>query len=51
MPRAIPSSDKTKAPKAVSKKASPRKILKKASAGPSRLDALPAHVDDNVGGN
>jgi hypothetical protein len=45
MPRAIQSTKKAKAPKAVSKKASPRKIIKKAAAGPSRLDALPARVD------
>lgn len=45
MPRAIQSTKKAKAPKAAPKKASPRKIVKKASAGPSRLDALPVHVD------
>lgn len=45
MPRAIQSPKKAKAPKAAPEKASPRKIIKKASAGPSRLDALPGHVD------
>jgi len=45
MPREIQSTKKAKAPKAASKKVSPRQIIKKASAGPSRSDALPAHVD------
>jgi len=45
MPRAIHAVKKAKAAKAVSKKAVPRKISEKASAGPSGSDALPAHLD------
>jgi hypothetical protein len=45
MPRATHAMKKTKAAKANSKKAVPPKIIKKASAGPSGSDALPAQVD------
>lgn len=45
MPRAIQAMKKTKVAKSVSKKASPRKITKKTSAGPSRPDDLPAHLE------
>lgn len=45
VPRAIQSTKKTKAPKAVSRKAVPRKTVKKAAARPPRSEALPDQID------
>lgn len=45
VPRAIQAAKKTKASKAISRKALPRNTIKKAAARPPHSDALPDQVD------